>query len=321
MIEVASLTRRFGEIVAVREVSFGARTGEILGVLGPNGAGKTTTLRVLCGYLPPTSGRAVVDGIDVTGNPSDVRARIGYLPENNPLYPEMRVSEYLAFRAGLKRVPRREVAGRVGAALARCGLAAVARQTIGTLSKGYRQRVGLADALVAEPPVLVLDEPTSGLDPNQAAETRALVRGLRGKHTILFSSHQLHEVEEVCDRVLIFRRGQIVAADTMENLRRRGAAGATVTVELRGRERLDPLAEGIARVVGVEELPDGFLRATLEAGDDPREALFERAAARGTVLRELTRRELSLEQVFHELTTAPAAAAAPAPAPDGEDAR
>ncbi len=310
MVEAFALTRRFAGFTAVDGVSFAARPGEILGVLGPNGAGKTTTLRMLCGFLAPTSGRARVDGLDVVADSLAVRRRIGYLPENNPLYPEMRVVEYLRFRAGLKGVPGRRVDAVVDGVVGRCGLSGVVRQTIGTLSKGYRQRVGLADAIAGDPKVLVLDEPTSGLDPNQVQDVRALVRSLREAHTVLFSSHQLHEVEQVCDRVLIFRQGRVIAQDTTDNLRAQAARGATVTVELAAAEagRLPALLEGLCRETGREALDDGWLRLTLEAGGgagggDPRVALFERAATAGLVLRELTRRRLSLEEVFQELTT------------------
>jgi ABC-2 type transport system ATP-binding protein len=304
MIEVDALTKKFAETVAVRDVSFKAGRGEILGVLGPNGAGKTTILRVLCGYLRPTSGAVRVDGWDVVSHSIEVRRRIGYLPENNPLHPEMRTVEYLRFRAGLKGVPRRRRSARVDDVVQRCGLSEVIRQTIGTLSKGYRQRVGLADALVADPPLLVLDEPTSGLDPNQVLEVRELVRGLRQAHTVLFSSHQLHEVEHVCDRVVIFRRGRVIAEDTTASLRSRAVAAATVTLEAPAavESRLPSLIEGIARLVSVQPVEDGWVRATVEAAADPRTALFERAAAQGIILRELTRRQLSLEEVFAELT-------------------
>ncbi len=306
MIEVESLTKRFADVVAVRDASFTARRGETLGVLGPNGAGKTTTLRILCGYLPPTAGTARLDGWDVVAHSLEVRRRIGYLPENNPLHPEMRVVEYLRFRAGLKGAPKRQSAARLEQVIRQCGLTDVTRQTIGTLSKGYRQRVGLADALLTEPPVVVLDEPTAGLDPNQVLEVRELVRSLHGAHTILFSSHQLHEVEQLCDRLVIFRKGRIIAEDTPVNLRQRVGGGGAVTVELpaASQDRLPDLADGLAAVAAVQVLDDGWIRAGLEADDDPRAGLFERAAAAGVTLRELTRRQLSLEEVFAELTTA-----------------
>ncbi len=308
MVEAHALTRRFGPLTAVSGASFEARRGEILGVLGPNGAGKTTTLRMLCGFLPPTSGTARVCGLDVGEQPVEARRQIGYLPENNPLYPEMRVREYLLFRGGLKGVPGARRRGRVDEVVGMCGLGEVAGRTIGTLSKGFRQRVGLADALVANPPVLVLDEPTNALDPLQVHEVRGLVRSLAGAHTILFSSHQLHEVEQVCDRVVIFRQGRVIAQDTTENLRRGMARGATCTVELRAAdaERVADFAHDLARVLRTEALDDGWVRLTLEAPDDPREALFRRAAELRLVLRELTRRQLTLDEVFQELAAGPA---------------
>lgn len=317
MIHIAALTKRFNELVAVRDVSFNVRRGEILGVLGPNGAGKTTTIRILCGYLPPTSGTAKVEGLDVSTHSREIRRKIGYLPENNPLYPEMRVVEYLLFRAGIKAVSRRQRSSQLEKVIALCGLGEVRRQTIGTLSKGFRQRVGLADALIADPPLLILDEPTSGLDPRQVMEVRQLVRGLAGRHTVLFSSHQLHEVEQVAERVVIFRQGQVIAEDTTENLRQRTRRGTAVTVELPQEQEacLPELTAELCRTVGVERLDDGWLRVLLEAEADPREALFTRAQAQRIVLRELTRRRLSLEEVFQELTTAKAPESG-APAPD-----
>jgi len=305
MIDVDSLTKRFADTTALAGVSFSARRGEILGVLGPNGAGKTTTLRILCGYLPPTSGRASVDGIDVVRSSLDVRRRIGYLPEDNPLYPEMRVTEYLRFRAGLKAVPRHDRARRMADVVERCGLNGVARKTIGTLSKGFRQRVGLADALIHEPPVLVLDEPTSGLDPNQVVEVRHLIRSLRGKHTILLSSHILSEVEQICDRVVIFREGHVIAEDSTDSLRQRMSSRTNVVVELRERdaERLAELVGDDGEIVEREQLDDGWLRVRLAADHDPREAIYERAVQLSITLRELSRRVPSLERIFRELTS------------------
>ncbi|MBP7149165.1 MAG: ATP-binding cassette domain-containing protein [Acidobacteria bacterium] len=318
MIEVDSLLKTFGETLAVDRVSFAAQPGEILGVLGPNGAGKTTTLRILCGYLAPTAGTARVQGLDVVERSLDVRRRIGYLPENFPLYPEMKVGEYLRFRAALKGIPRRRRAAEVARVLGLCGLEAVSHRTIGTLSKGYRQRVALADALAGEPPVLVLDEPTTGLDPNQAYDIRQLIRSFRGGHTILLSSHILSEVEQICDRVVIFRRGKVIAEDTPAALSGRVRAGETVSVEFAAGERealLARLPAGVT-VAAVEDLGDGWCRASLEAPADPRAAIFRAAADAGLTLRELSRRTLSLEEIFHELTTQ---AESPAAGPsDGE---
>lgn len=306
MIEVAGLVKKFGDIAAVSGVTFSAGAGEILGVLGPNGAGKTTTLRILCGYLPPTAGTVRVGGVDVRRDSLAVRRLIGYLPENVPLYPEMRVDEYLLFRAGLKGVPGRRRKESLGQVLPLCGLQDASRRIIGTLSRGYRQRVGLADALLAAPPVLVLDEPTAGLDPNQALDMRRLVRNLAGRHTVLFSSHLLNEVEQVCDRVVIFRRGRLLAEGSPAELQEQVAAGRTVSVEFPAENLQEGrgLLERLAAVQALETLEDGWIRATLAPAADIRAEIFRAAAAQGLVLRELSRRTLSLEEIFHELTTA-----------------
>jgi ABC-2 type transport system ATP-binding protein len=306
MIEVQGLIKRFGDKTAVAGVSFSARRGEVLGVLGPNGAGKTTTLRMLCGYLPPTAGVARIDGIDVWRDSLAARRRLGYLPESVPLYPEMRVREYLEFRSAIKGVPRRQRSSAIERAVALCSLADRVDQTVGTLSKGYRQRVGLADALLGAPPLLVLDEPTVGLDPNQVIQTRSLIQQLRGEHTILLSSHILSEVEQVCDRVVIFRQGLVIAEDTPAGLQSRAQLSPTVTIELpvAASARIATLIEGLAELIETIPTDDGWLRLTLKAGSDPREALFARASDSGIVLRELTRRSHSLEEVFHQLTAA-----------------
>ena len=305
MIEIEGLSKSFASVQAVRDVGFRARNGEILGILGPNGAGKTTTLRILCGYIMPEAGRASVAGKDVVSESLAVRRLIGYLPENVPLYPEMRAREYLRFRAGIKAVPRHRRGARIQAMADQCGISDVLDRTIGTLSKGYRQRVGLADALIAEPPVLVLDEPTVGLDPNQVVELRELIRELEGDHTILLSSHILSEVEQVCDRVVIFRQGSVIAEDSTDALRRGSSAAARITIELplSAREQLMALTDSLAHVEHSEELDDGWLRVLLSASGDPREEIFRRAARQQVTLRELTRRQLSLEEIFHDLTT------------------
>jgi ABC-2 type transport system ATP-binding protein len=220
VIHVSNLTKFYGDYPAVRNLSFDVPRGQVVGFLGPNGAGKTTTLRILAGFLNATSGRAIIDGYDVFWQPVEVRRRIGYVPENCPLYPEMRVTEYLRFRAGIKGLHGRDASKRVAYVLGRCWLEDVRRQLIGTLSKGYRQRVGLADSLLADPPVLILDEPTSGLDPSQIRETRKLIKELGEEHTLLFSTHILSEVEMTCERVLIINRGQLAADGAVPELRR-----------------------------------------------------------------------------------------------------
>ena len=219
MIHVSHLTKYYGDYPAVRNVSFDVPRGQIVGFLGPNGAGKSTTMRILAGYLTATSGQATIDGTDVFWNPVEVRRKIGYMPENCPLYPEMRVREYLSFRAGIKGIHGREARNRIEYVLERCWLPEVRNQLIGTLSKGYRQRVGLADVLLHNPPVLILDEPTAGLDPTQIRETRSLIRELGQEHTLLLSTHILSEVEVTCQEVIIINRGQVAASGTLEELR------------------------------------------------------------------------------------------------------
>ncbi len=221
MIHVEKLTKFYGDYAAVRDVSFDVPKGKVVGFLGPNGAGKSTTMRILAGFLTATSGSATIDGLDVFWKPIEVRRRIGYMPENCPLYPELRVREYLQFRAGIKGLHGSTARKRIDHVIQRCWLTDVTRQLIGTLSKGYRQRVGLADALLADPPVLILDEPTSGLDPTQIHETRHLIRELGREHTLLLSTHILPEVEMTCERIIIIYRGQKVEDAELSELRSR----------------------------------------------------------------------------------------------------
>ncbi len=219
MIHVEHLTKYYGDYAAVSDVSFDVARGEIVGFLGPNGAGKSTTMRILAGYMTATSGTAVIDGQDVVWNPIETRRRIGYMPENCPLYTDMRVEEYLRFRGGLKGLSDAETRDRLDYVLGRCWLKEVRRQLIGTLSKGFRQRVGLADALIADPPVLILDEPTAGLDPAQIRETRKLIRELGEQHTMLLSTHILSEVEMTCNAVIIIHQGRVAVAGTLSGVR------------------------------------------------------------------------------------------------------
>jgi ABC-2 type transport system ATP-binding protein len=236
VISVSNLTKYYGDYAAVQNVSFEVAKGQIVGFLGPNGAGKTTTMRILAGYLTATSGQASIAGFDVFWQPLEVRRRIGYIPENCPLYPEMRVAEYLHFRAGIKGLHGRERRKRRQYVLERCWLGDVHRQLIGTLSKGYRQRVGLADALLADPPVLILDEPTAGLDPTQIRETRKLVRELGKEHTLLLSTHILPEVEMTCERFIIINRGKLVASGSLADLQARRQTLEDVFVKAVGAE-------------------------------------------------------------------------------------
>jgi ABC-2 type transport system ATP-binding protein len=307
MIEVSELTKRFARHEAVRGITFSVGKGEIVGFLGPNGAGKTTTLRMLTGYLPPTSGTARVAGYDIFRQSLDARRRIGYMPENVPLYEEMRVREYLKFRAQIKGLAGSEARRRVGEVIETCGLTGVRRKMIKTLSKGYRQRVGLADALVHDPELLILDEPTNGLDPNQIRQIRELI-GLLGKsHTVLVSTHILSEVEMTCNRVVIIDNGKIKAADTPANLIGQMRAAGRVQVELQA----DPEVAGAAltrlehvKKVSPELQEDGWTRFTVwvDSGTDTRERIFNLAAQYGWPLRSLFRHVATLEDVFVELT-------------------
>src|SRR5665213_4309106 len=248
MIEVSNLVKRYAGNTAVAGLSFTVARGEIVGLLGPNGAGKSTTMRILSCFIPATSGTARVAGRDVFTEADEVRRRIGYMPENNPMHPDMRVREYLKFRARLKGLGRARSRQRVDAVITQCGLEDVSRRIIGHLSKGYRQRVGLADALVHEPELIILDEPTIGLDPNQIRSVRQLIKSLAGKHTVLISTHILPEAEMMCGRVLIMFDGRVLASDTPENLQQRMAGGSQVIAEIAAsaealRAALEKLAE------------------------------------------------------------------------------
>lgn len=329
MIEVEQLTKRYGSRVAVDGVSFRVKPGEIIGFLGPNGAGKSTTLRMLTGYLAPNQGSIRIAGIDAIANPIEARQKIGYLPEAVPLYREMRVDEYLRYRAGLKGVPRRDIAGRVDASLQMANITDVRHRIIGQLSKGYRSRVGIADALVADPPLLILDEPTAGLDPNQIRQVRDLIRGMAGQKTVLLSTHILPEVESTCERVLIIHRGKLVGEGTPGNLQRGDASGQTLVIE--ARSELEKARGLFAKVAGVRRVSDAIvlpesadlIRITLEADNtDVAERVFQAAAEGGVVLRELRREQTSLEDVFASLTTKEARAeeaTASVDAPDATD--
>ncbi len=305
MIEVKNLTKRFAGCAAVNDVSFTVAKGEIVGFLGPNGAGKSTTMRILACYLPASSGEAKVAGFDVFRHSLEVRRRIGYLPESTPLYPEMRVDEYLSYRAALKGVGSRRRRARVNEVKELCGLTDVGRRIVGQLSKGYRQRVGMADALVHDPELVILDEPTIGLDPNQIRQVRDVIRNLSPKHTVLLSTHILPEVEMTCQRVLIINRGRIVASDSPEKLRARLQGGREVIAELRGDKGV--VAQKLYQLPGVTsvtaEEADGWTRFRIECGtEDIRPLVFEAAARDGWTLRELRQEKQSLEDIFVALT-------------------
>src|SRR3954466_10360348 len=306
MIKVETLTKRYAGVTAINNISFEVGKGEIVGFLGPNGAGKSTTMRILSSFMPATSGRATIAGFDVFEQSLQARAHLGYMPENVPLYNDMRVTEYLNYRAALKGVPHRRIAERVGDVKELCGLKDVEKKLIRALSKGYRQRVGLADALVHEPDLLILDEPTIGLDPNQIRQVRDLIRNLGKQHTILLSTHILPEVEMTCSRVIIIHKGKIEACDTPENLlgRIRTAGG----VELEAKVGNDNGEEQLKKIPGVRDVvvvgEDDWKKFSLrvESGADVREEVFRLAIERHWAVRELTQRRGTLEDVFVELT-------------------
>jgi len=308
MIEVTHLTKAYGPTTAIGDLSFTAQRGEVLGFLGPNGAGKTTTMRILTGFLPPTSGTARVAGFDVVEDSLAVRRRIGYLPENVPLYPEMTVEGYLSYVAALKRLPRARRRQRSEEVVKQCGLEGVERTIVKKLSKGFRQRVGLAQALLHDPEVLIFDEPTVGLDPRQIIEVRQLIRSLAGTHTIVLSTHILPEVEQVCDRVVILSRGRVIAEDTPESLSQRLRGATSIRLRLRGANEAD--LEALRAVPGVRGLRvsgqrDGVVLVEVEGEPSAEiaEPLARAAVERGLGLRELAPYGMSLEDVFLQLTT------------------
>ncbi|MSO81776.1 MAG: ABC transporter ATP-binding protein [Acidobacteria bacterium] len=316
MIEVQRLTKRYGPTTAVDDVSFRVERGEILGFLGPNGAGKTTTMRVLTGYMPPSEGKVIVAGYDVSDQPIEAKRRTGYLPETPPLYPDMTVRDYLAFVARIKGVPRKERKPRLESVMARTGVADMANRHCGKLSKGYRQRVGLAQALLHNPEVLILDEPTAGLDPKHIIETREIIKQLGGDHTIILSTHILPEVSQTCHRVVIINKGRVVAVDTPDNLtsRLRGSETMYVQVDAPGAD----VATVLEAIPGVTQVAPGDTRGSLtdfevnsEAGRDVRRQLAAAIVTRGWGLLEMRPLRMSLEEVFLRLTTEETAPAAP----------
>ena len=318
MIEVQHLTKRYGPVTAVDDVSFKAERGEILGFLGPNGAGKTTTMRVLTGYMPATDGKAIVAGYDVLEQPVEAKRRTGYLPETPPLYPDMTVFDYLTFCARIKGVPRSERATRLRNVMERTQIADVAKRHCAKLSKGYRQRVGLAQALLHNPEVLILDEPTAGLDPKQIIETRRLIKGLGGDHTIILSTHILPEVSQTCNRIVIINKGRVVAVDTPDNLtaRLRGSETLYVQVDAMGAD-----AEGmLSSIPGVTRVSTSDRRDSIagfevdsDSGRDVRRELAAAIVNRGWGLLELRPMRMGLEEIFLKVITEDAAVPETAP--------
>ena len=308
MIEVQNLTKRYGPVTAVNNISFRVERGEILGFLGPNGAGKTTTMRVITGYMPPTEGRVIVAGFDVLDQPIDAKKRTGYLPETPPLYPDMTVRDYLLFVAAIKNIPRVNRKAKVDQVLERARVADMADRYCWKLSKGYRQRVGIAQALIHDPDVLILDEPTAGLDPKQIIETRQLIKDLAGDHTIVLSTHILPEVSQTCQRVVIINQGQVVAIDTPDNLT--AQVGNSEVVYL----KIDTLGTNVtptlAAVPGVTNISTTETNGTIvslqvetQQGDDIRQQLAAAVVNQGAGLLELRLMQMSLEEVFLSLTT------------------
>ncbi|HTP42580.1 MAG TPA: ATP-binding cassette domain-containing protein [Nitrospiria bacterium] len=328
MIEADLLTKRYGSLTAIEQVTFRVEDGEVLAFLGPNGAGKTTTMRILTGSLPATSGRVRVAGYDIDESPLEVKRRIGYLPETLPLYPEMTVTEYLRYVARIKGVSRSGLRQAVGQALERCALGQVRGRLIGNLSRGYRQRVGLAQALIHDPPVLVLDEPTGGLDPKQIIEIRELIKTLAGAHTVILSTHILPEATAICQRVIIIHKGRVVAVDTPERLAAQLRGAEQVKVALR--RPTDAVRHALATLPGVLKVtPQETVTAhgegaavwliDCERGQDVREAVASLVVNANGGLVELSAVAMSLEEVFLQLTT-DASDRAGAPAPDGHPA-
>ncbi|MDA7662071.1 ABC transporter ATP-binding protein [Verrucomicrobia bacterium] len=307
MIEVEQLTKRYAGHTALRALSFSVKKGQIVGFLGPNGAGKSTTMRIMSTFMPPTSGRIQIAGYDVARKPMEVRKRIGYMPENNPLHLDMRVEEYLRFRAGLKGVSADRLRTRLGEVLELCDLTNVKRKIIGQMSKGYRQRVGVADAILHQPEVIILDEPTIGLDPHQVRLFRKLISSLATEHTVLLSTHILSEVELTCDRILILHDGKLLADDSKETIHRRLGSLTHVVAEIAAPwEGLSQSLEAMPSIADfkMEDLKHGFLKCHLTARDeiDIRPLLFEEIKHRGWTLRELTRQQPALEDLFVHLT-------------------
>jgi len=319
MLEVSDITKVYGIRTVVDRVSFTVPKGEILGFLGPNGAGKTTTMRIITGYVPPTSGTVKVAGFDVQEQPLEVKRRLGYLPEHPPLYPEMLVRPYLEFTARIRGVPRRQIKARTDRALERCGLQAVAGRLIGVLSKGYQQRVGLAQAILHEPDLLILDEPTVGLDPTQIRDIRSLIKSFAGEHTVILSTHILAEVTVICHRVMIINEGRIAAEDTIQALASRGGDGRVIVRFARrpdGAEAALRALPGVASIAALEG-GEGAFSIVMDPGRDAREEIAALAVGRGWGLLEMRPITRSLEDVFIDIIRGEVVDPAPAAAPGG----
>ena len=302
LIQVENLSRYYGSRAAVDDISFELHRGEVLGFLGPNGAGKSTTMQVISGNLAPSEGRVVINGIDILDQPRQAKAVLGFLPEQPPLYPELTVDEYLRYCARLNRIPRSRISQAMQSAKEHCGLAEVGARLIGNLSKGYQQRVGIAQAIIHSPDVVILDEPTVGLDPIQIREIRHLIRVLGEQHSVILSTHILPEVQATCDRVQIINKGRLVLSDTIEGLERR-MQSCSLTAAFRQRVEPADLTD-LPGVMEVELLPDQRLQIHHAADQNPAEALVERSVEQGWGLHELVPERMSLEDVFVDITCA-----------------
>lgn len=307
MIEVRNLVKHYGDVKAVDDISFTVKNGEILGFLGPNGAGKTTTLKVITGYLSPTAGNVFVDDLNVLDDSMEIRKMIGYLPEMNPLYHDMQVYDFLEFVARVREIDKNQFRSRLNEVIALCGLKGVVHKNINELSKGYCQRVGLAQAIIHDPEILILDEPTSGLDPNQIMEIRRLIKNLGKEKTVIISSHILQEMQATADRMIIINRGRIVADGTVDALMSDFKGKTRLTLELKNADeaavkKLQSLQEGV--LLSQLQTKDGILSAVLEYPNeiDPREQIFRQIVKNKWMLLEMSRHKTSLEEVFRNLT-------------------
>jgi len=306
LITVENLYRYYGGLCAVHDLCFEVRRGEVLGFLGPNGAGKSTTMRIIGGNLAPSAGRVLINGIDILDQPMLAKAELGFLPETPPLYRDLTVNEYLAYCARINRIPRAQQQAAIDSAKERCGLTAVGRRLIANLSKGYQQRVGIAQAIIHSPSVVLLDEPTVGLDPIQIREIRTLIRDVANEHSVVLSTHILPEVQSVCDRVQIINRGRLVLNESIEQMREKLQA-TSLLVALRTMPSISEL-ESIAGVASAELVGDGRVRINYAATLDPSDAIVEQAVANGWGLYELTPERMTLEQVFVDITSSDALA-------------
>jgi len=301
LITVENLYRYYGELCAVQDLCFEVRRGEVLGFLGPNGAGKSTTMRIIGGNLAPSAGRVLINGVDILDQPMLAKAELGFLPETPPLYRDLTVNEYLAYCARINRIPRAQQRAAIDSAKERCGLTEVGRRLIANLSKGYQQRVGIAQSIIHSPSVVLLDEPTVGLDPIQIREIRTLIRDVANEHSVVLSTHILPEVQSVCDRVQIINRGRLVLNESIEQMREKLQA-TTLLVALRSMPSISEL-ESVAGVASVELVEDGRVRINYAATLDPSDAIVEQAVANGWGLHELTPERMTLEQVFVDVTS------------------